>query len=115
MPITNLLFWLVLLGAAWIGYQLLNSYNQAEADALREIAVCRGMDRHQRAAQYDIKVGSHIVYKPVVSQHRTSFMSVGDQLNSSYESTIEFRLPSALATDSDQIEMTAVADCQSCA
>lgn len=112
MPIINLLFWLVLLGAAWIGYQLLSSYNQAEADALREIAVCRGMDRHQRAAQFDIRIGGRTFGEPVRSQYKTSFLTVGDNMNINMAPAIEFQLPAAVENHK---EMAADTDCQTCA
>ena len=112
MPITNLLFWLVLLGAAWIGYQLLGSYNQAEADALREIEDCRGRARQYRAAQYDIRIGGRPTSVPAASHHTANFMSVGDNMNFNMASAIEFQLPAA--SDKNK-EMAADIDCQTCA
>lgn len=113
MPITNLLFWLVLSGAAWIVYQLVFSYNQAEAEARREIAVCRGRIRQQRVGQFDSRIGSQTVRETEVFHHEYSFMTVGENLTTNLASEIDFQLPSAVVVNHN--EMAADTDCQSCA
>lgn len=117
MPIVNVLLWAVLLGAAWVGYQLINFYNQAEEEANRKISSCYQRERQQHISQFDIRIGSKTVYSAVNPKHRSEFMVIGDSTIRESEQYVDYRLPSydLLTVNDIKNEMAADSDCQSCA